>query len=181
MSELARFLDSAWHVLGRGTADRRSAANRPTLSTTSVDGPRARTVVLRAIDRQAGTIDIHSHALAEKVAELRLDSRAAVHVWDPKTDLQIRAHARATLHIDDMVATSAFRALPPHGRAIYAIRPDPGTALPSPEMIDFDGEPRFALIRLCIDEIELLHLDRPQHRRARFRRSDDWAGTWHTP
>lgn len=175
---LPDFLNAAWTMLGRGTADAKAAANRPTLATA---GPELRTVVLRAADRGQGTLDIHSDARAGKIAQISADTNVALHVWDAKANLQIRMRGAAILHIDDAEAQSAFDALPEHGQAIYRIAPDPGVPLTDPDATSQTGPARFALIRITLREIELLHLARARHSRALYTRAEEWRGTWLVP
>ncbi len=181
--DLDAFLDDAWQLLGRGTVDSKSAANRPALATVGAEGPEARTVVLRAAHRAAGTLDVHSHRLAGKVAELRADPRGALHVWDAKRSVQMRLAGLATVHVEDAEARAAFDALPEHGRTIYAVTPKPASEVAAPSVPEFDADPwpGFALIRLTLERIELLHLGRERHSRAVYERSAGWAGRWLVP
>ncbi|QPH55168.1 pyridoxamine 5'-phosphate oxidase family protein [Pontivivens ytuae] len=181
--DLGAFLDDAWQLIGRGTVDSKSAANRPALATVGAEGPAVRTVVLRAADREAGTLDIHSHRLAGKVAELRAEPRAALHVWDAKRSLQMRLAGAATVHVEDAAARAAFDALPEHGRTIYAVSPEPAAEIDAPSAPAFDADPwaGFALIRLRLERIELLHLGRERHSRAVYERSSGWRGRWLVP
>lgn len=171
-------LDQAWDLLTRGVHDRTLASNRPTLATS---GPELRTVVLRAASRTTQTLDIHSDARAGKIGQLRRDPQAALHVWDADARLQIRIRARAELHIDDDEAHRAFAALPEHGQRIYTAAAQAGAPIPMPDAVTFDGPAHFALIRLHLSEIELLHLSRDLHRRAQFRAAQGWAGRWLVP
>jgi len=171
-------LDQAWDLLTRGVQDRTLSSNRPTLATT---GPKLRTVVLRAASRTTQTLDIHSDARAGKIAQLRRDPHAALHVWDADASLQIRIRARAELHIDDDEAHQAFAALPEHGRRIYTAVAQAGATIPLPDAVTFDGPTHFALIRLHLSEIELLHLSRDLHRRAVFTAEQCWTGRWLAP
>ena len=171
-------LDLMWGLLERGVRDRTLATNRPTLATV---GGQLRTVVLRAVSRSAQTLDIHSDARAGKVAQLRADPTANLHVWDTHNTLQIRIRAAAQVHRDDQIAAKAFTALPDHGQRIYRVTPHPGTPISDPRHITFEGQPHFALIRLHLQEVELLHLDRDVHRRALFTAGENWRGRWLVP
>ncbi|RED14360.1 pyridoxamine 5'-phosphate oxidase family protein [Pontivivens insulae] len=177
-ASLESFLNAAWSRLSRGVADPKSACNRPTLATT---GPEMRTVVLRAANRDAGTLDIHSHAQAGKITQIAADPAVALHVWDARANLQIRLRGRAELHIGTPLAKDVESRLPARTHEIYRISQTPGAIIPSPEVTRFDGPPAFALIRVTLDQIELLHLDRSRHSRALFCREDGWTGSWRAP
>ena len=70
-----------WARLLHGVANRQAPARHPTLATLSPDGwPEARTVVLRAADPVAGTLDLHTDLYSAKVAALRHCARAALHI-----------------------------------------------------------------------------------------------------
>ena len=97
-NDLGAFLDTAWQHLQRGVADRRSPARYPTFATVSPDGvPEARTVALRKASRSDGCVEVHTDIVTPKVAALRAHPRAALHVWLPRADLQIRL--TTTVHI----------------------------------------------------------------------------------
>ena len=52
----------------RGVRDRRAPTRHPTLATVTPDGrPKARTVVLRAADKQAGILELHTDLHSAKV------------------------------------------------------------------------------------------------------------------
>ncbi|MBC7477316.1 MAG: pyridoxamine 5'-phosphate oxidase family protein, partial [Pseudorhodobacter sp.] len=93
-SELSHLHAEVWLRLSRGVHDRHAPARHPTLATVSVDGrPQARTVVLRAADKPAGTLDIHTDLYSAKFQELRATPFAALHMWDPAAHLQVRLEA----------------------------------------------------------------------------------------
>jgi pyridoxamine 5'-phosphate oxidase len=97
-SDLAGLHSEVWLRLTRGVHDRHAPARHPTLATVSPDGrPQARTVVLRAADKAAGTLDIHTDLRSAKVADLRATPFAALHVWDAAAHLQLRLEAQFTL------------------------------------------------------------------------------------
>ncbi len=181
----ARTLDTlyaqVWVLLVRGVGDRHAPARHPTLATVSPEGrPQARTVVLRAADPVAGTLDIHTDLRSPKVAALHADCRAALHVWDAAAHLQMRIEATAAILTGADVAAIWARVQGP-SRQAYGITPAPG--LPIPDALAYDKAPdaaTFAVLRLTVQAIDALHLG-PRHRRARFDRAETWAGQWLAP
>lgn len=170
-----------WSLLMRGVADRRAAARHPTLASVTPDKrPKARTVVLRAADKVRAWLDIHIDKCAKKVAELIANPFATLHVWDSSAHLQIRLEARAHFLTGRQVEEIWAR-VPDGSRSAYRIMPAPGSpiedALAYEKVMELN---EFGIIRFEIDLIDALHLG-PQHRRARFCRSDDWAGQWLAP
>lgn len=170
-----------WTRLARGVRDRHAAARHPTFATLSPTGwPEARTVVLRAADAVAGTLDIHTDLRSAKVAALRANPRAALHIWDASAHLQTRIEATVTILSGDAVAADWAR-VPDPSRQSYGTEPAPG--LPIADALAYVKDPvaaTFAVLRCAVQGMDIVHLG-PQHRRARFDRGDDWAGQWLSP
>lgn len=180
-AELPDLYAQVWLRLVRGVRDRRAPSRNPTLATVTPDGkPQARTVVLRAADRGVGTLDIHTDLQSSKVADLRAAPFAALHVWDVSTHLQIRIEARVNI-LTGQDAAILWAGVPEASRLSYGSQPAPGQ--PIAQSLDYKRHPnsvRFAVLRLTVQSIDALHLG-PDHRRARFDRDTDWAGTWLAP
>ncbi|MGB0497228.1 MAG: pyridoxamine 5'-phosphate oxidase family protein [Rubricella sp.] len=172
-------LDRAWSTLSRGVADRRAPARHLTLATIAQDGaPALRTVVLRGARRSDAVLEVHTDARSAKVAELRLDPRAAVHIWDPKARFQIRLSSRVEIVMGD---AGAWASVPPRARAVYGEGPPPGAPVPEPVPQRGEGDQAaFTRLLLHLDRIETLHLGEDMHRRAAFL-APDWAGGWIAP
>lgn len=179
--DLGAFLDLGWQRLRRGVADRRAAARHPVFATVSPGGhPEARTVVLRAADRQAGTVEVHTDGGSAKVASLRAHPEAQLMIWDPKPKLQIRLSTTVTLLSGEAVARKWAR-VPDGSRMAYGACPTPGTRIDSAhayeKLATFDA---FTVLICAIREIELMQLEDP-HRRAVFKALDGWQGYWCVP
>jgi pyridoxamine 5'-phosphate oxidase len=171
----------AWESLTRGVADRDSPARHIAIATTAPDGtPEVRTVVLRAADRTEGTLDIHTDIRSAKIVALRHTPTAQTLAWDFRAHLQIRATGTATI-LTGPEAAALWARVPEASRPAYGATPAPGT--PIPHAADYghtDGEAAFAVIRLNLTALDLLHLGE-RHRRAKFTRDDDWRGQWLSP
>ncbi|MCC5972479.1 MAG: pyridoxamine 5'-phosphate oxidase family protein [Rubellimicrobium sp.] len=178
---LPAFHALAWTRLVRGVADRHAAARHPTLATAGPDGaPELRTVVLRAADPQAGTLEIHTDLRSPKAAQIAADPRVALHVWDDRARLQIRIAANVVILTGEEVASQWGR-VPAASRISYGSDPAPGQ--PIPAALDYrpgTDPAAFAVLRLGIARMDLLHLG-TSHRRAVFARADDWTGHWLAP
>lgn len=179
--DLAAFLAEAWRHLGRGVADRRHPARYPTFATVSPEGlPEARTVALRRASPSEAVLEVHTDVVTPKVAALRRSPWAALHVWVPKADLQIRLTTRVTV-LTGTEVEDAWAQVPPAARVSYGTRPDPGTAIDTVYAYDKPADrARFAVLRCAVAEIDLVHLG-AQHRRARYVAEDTWTGTWVAP
>lgn len=168
-------LNDVWQRLGRGVADRHAPARHPVLATIGADGGEARVVVLRGVDRAAGTLEIHTDAASSKVAELRANPNATLLIWDQKARLQIRLRVAASITEGD---PKAWARVPDTARGVYGGTPPPGEPIATPEAHAPNPTPaRFAVLTCRIHEIETLTLAEP-HRRARFR---DAKAQWIAP
>ncbi|MEO1686993.1 MAG: pyridoxamine 5'-phosphate oxidase family protein, partial [Pseudomonadota bacterium] len=126
-------LAQVWGRLARGVADRRCATRHPVLCTLGLDGaPQARTVVLRGCDPAAGVLEMHADLASTKMAELRAEPRAALHVWDPRLKLQMRLGAEVEMRSGASVAARWAR-VPEGSRRAYGGAPPPGEVLGAPE------------------------------------------------
>lgn len=175
---LTALLDSVWQHLGRGVADRRHPARHPTLATIGPDGPELRTLVLRAADRGAATLEMHSDLASPKAAQIAAEPRVALHIWLPRPRLQIRARALAEIDRGDR---ALFDRLPPEARANYG-GPAPGRALDGAAgatVADGDAE-RFGRLTCRLTALDILHLGETQAR-ALFRAETGWQGQWIAP
>jgi hypothetical protein len=173
--------DRVWQTLTRGVADRHAPGRHLALATVAPDGaPQVRTVVLRAADRTAATIDIHTDLRSAKIAALTANPLAEALVWDPRAHLQIRLSGPVAILTGNDVAPLWAR-IPDTARVSYGNTPGPGTPIPGPrDHAPGDGAAVFAVLRMAIARIDALHLGDP-HRRAQFVQVDGWAGGWLSP
>lgn len=112
--------------VSRGVRDRHALARHPTLATVSPEGrPQARTVVLRATDKAAGTLDIHNDLRSTEVGDLDVTPFAALHVWDASAHLQLRLEAHVTLLTGSDLA-AIWASVPAGSRLSYGSNPAPG-------------------------------------------------------
>lgn len=171
-----------WQRLMRGTKDKKAPENQPVLATAGLSGgAEVRTVVLRAASQAEARIEVHTDLLTDKVAELRADPCASLHVWNAKARLQTRLRLRVEILSGDQVA-EVWANVPEGSRAAYG--PDPAPATPIDTADGFARVPaadRFAILRGHVEEIDVVHLGQDQHRRALFRASDGFVGIWLVP
>ncbi len=179
---LEGLLGHAWREMARGARDAQAPTHLVVLASVGDDGgARARTVALRHADRAADIVELHTDVTTPKVAELRANPRAALHLWLPDDVLQIRL--RGTVEVRTEPAADAdWAEVPRFSRGNYGVVPAPGTPIPRPDA--YDRQPdraKFAVLHLTVDDIDLVHLGETYHRRARYRRQDGWAGHWLAP
>ena len=187
---LADVLADAWRRLEDAVRDRRSALHNPTLVTLGLDGaPRARTVVLRAVEASRGELRVHTDIRSAKVEELARDGRASLHVYDAEARLQLRLKGRAVVERDGPAADAAWAEAQPMSRLTYRVEPGPGAVIPAAHAYDggaeaSDGESRgrwnFAVVIVTAESLETLSLAHDGHVRARFD-LESGKGAWLTP
>ena len=180
-NDLAAFLAEAWQHLEQGVADATSPARFPTFATTAPDGtPQARTVVLRGANPSEARVEVQTDTATDKITALRATPLAALHIWLPKVDVQIRLVAEVDILMGPSVEAQWSR-VPVGARVSYGTEPIPGT--PIPQVYDYkhtSARNRFAVLECRLKKIDLVHLG-ARHRRAIYLRDDDWRGTWVAP
>lgn len=183
-NDLEASLAEAWRRLEDGVNDRKSGFHCVQLGTCETDGtPSVRTCVLRAVDREAGWVQVHTDRRGPKPVEIAREPRACIHAYDPAAKIQLRLTGEAVMHADDDVAEAAWARTRGFSRECYRLQPGPGTPLDLPDGADLPrpadpelGRENFAVLRLHVTRLEWLYLAAAGHRRARF----DWSsGTRH--
>jgi hypothetical protein len=94
-------LPRLWGELERAVRTRGHGWRCPVLASVDAEGrPRARTVVLRAVDVQRGEFVVFTHGLSSKVPQLRADPRAEFVFWCDALQWQLRASVQVRLEVD---------------------------------------------------------------------------------
>lgn len=189
--ELEAALDSAWRLLGRGAADRRSPMHTPVVASIAGGRPEARVMVLRAATRATATLRFHTDARSPKAAALD-NAPVSIIAYHPGEAVQLRIAGTARVLRDGAEVDRIWAAATPFARRCYMVEAAPGSPLPGPgsglpaEVEGRKPEPaelvtaraNFAILTVAVTEIDWLHLAQTGHRRARFM---DGSGTWVVP
>jgi hypothetical protein len=180
-NDLAAFFDEGWQHLSRGVADRRAPARHPTFATVSPEGlPEARTVVLRHASRALAFVDVHTDRRTPKVDALKAVPHAALHVWLPRAQMQMRLLTDVEILTGSEI-DAVWERVPDGSRVSYGTQPVPGTPIPEGGAYEVNPDRAcFAVLRCHLQRIELLRLG-DAHRRALYRREDGWSGQWIAP
>jgi pyridoxamine 5'-phosphate oxidase len=194
-ADLATALDTAWRLLTRGAADRRSPMHTPVVASITADGaPDARVMVLRAADRAKARLRFHTDARSPKCAAL--DGRAvSVLGYHPGEAVQLRLAGTARIVREGAEIDAIWNQSTPFARRCYMVEAAPGTpratagsGLPAdvegrkPELFELvPARANFALVMIDIAAIDWLHLAQSGHRRAVFAAANDWRGEWRVP
>jgi pyridoxamine 5'-phosphate oxidase len=176
-----------WRPLLRGAREREGRAPQARwlqLATVAADGtPRLRTLVFRGWASSAA-LDLLTDGRTAKVAELQHQPAVELGWLLPKARCQFRL--RGDLQplppeLEGAERRRHWQALTPSGRALWGWPPpgaplQPGAAFPA-ELSDALPPPEhFQLLRIALEQVELLELGEHPHRRRRWRRAAGWAG-----
>jgi pyridoxine/pyridoxamine 5'-phosphate oxidase len=169
--------DAAWALLEAG------GGMTAGLATVSADGaPEARTVVLRHAARAQAMLEVYTDIKSDKITSLQHNPSASFLIWDPETQLQIRALTQVDI-LTGAATDDAWAAVPDHSRQSYGVAPPPGAEIAEPTAYHKPGgQAHFAVLRCAIKTLDIVSLKLP-HRRARFSLSQDgeWAANWLAP
>ncbi|KQT18872.1 pyridoxamine 5'-phosphate oxidase [Methylobacterium sp. Leaf399] len=189
--DLDASLAELWRLLGEGARKAGSGFHTPALATVDAERrPQVRTVVLRAADRETGTLRFHCDRRSRKADEIAATGLAALHAYDRDTKIQIRVSGQARLHTDDALADAAWAGSMAMSRVCYGTVPAPGAriaagdayTLPEAEEAVALGRANFCAVQVRAEALEFLYLDRRGHRRAGFFRDGaGWDGRWLVP
>lgn len=192
---IARKLENAY-------ADRGAAWRIPVFASGGIDGPEARSVVLRAVRDGGWLLQIHTDLRSAKIAAIASDPRVEMCFWDPASSEQLRCRGRAMQVSDADRVERIWRDLPVGSRLPYLFGGDdlaspgqpidhPSNALPNGSAADGRlskeeteiGRDVFAVIEVQVRSWDWLHIIGSGQRRARFETDADGAvsGSWLVP
>jgi pyridoxamine 5'-phosphate oxidase len=177
-----------WRPLLRGAREREGrspAARWLQLATVAADGtPRVRTLVFRGW-AEASVLDLLSDGRSAKVAELRQQPAVELCWLLPRARCQFRLRGQRLVlpaDVEQQQRQRHWQSLKPSGRALWGW-PAPGAALAAAEEFPTElsdevplPEP-FELLRIDLEQVELLELRDHPHQRRRWCRSNEWSET----
>lgn len=196
INDLEGLLRYAWNALYRGAVQNRHPYHTPVLATTNGKFPSARTVVLRETQVEKRQLLIYTDIRTPKVKDLRRYPIASLVFWDKGKSVQIRARGEIKIHHQDELAREKWENIPAKNRKDYATVSAPGTTKNKDEnfLLEYWSEDHltnekteehytnFVVLAMEVTEIDLLHLDRASHQRARFFwENQNWQKSWIVP
>jgi len=197
MTTLSEFLKEAKALLIRAAADKRSPMRTPAMATTKEGIPYQRTIVLRKYDSSKDEMLFYTDIRSDKVKDLNENPVVSVLFWHPRKKMQIRTIGQVEILHGDPLCEQHWNNIPPLGRLSYATQLAPSALLkeasdnldpkvwhseepPLREETDYAFQ-NFAILKVQIEEIEILLLSYDGHRRAQFVQKDQWNGSWIVP
>ena len=183
---LEAVLEQCWSLLVDGASRAGSPMHTPVLGSAGAAGCELRTVVLRACDPSARTIQCHTDTRSPKVREITDCMRVQWVFYDPESSVQLRATGAARVHPNGEWVEAVWRALPGRSRQVYFVHDAPGTAMERPPgaatLSANSARANFAVIECRIDELDWLLLTPEGNKRARFTWSQlDRQSSWLAP
>lgn len=174
--DLTATLTHAWACMVRGSVDKKSAFNTPSVATVEIkaDGsvsPQQRTLILRNADAASNILRFYTDNRSLKTRQIRASSGTSILFYSATQHLQIRLQGVAQLRIEDALCLQLWNNLPPHGRSSYLSLAAPGTACKSLDDCAKEIEQvpiNFCVMDVRITEIETLFLHRAGNQRACF-------------
>ncbi|MFZ9168340.1 pyridoxamine 5'-phosphate oxidase family protein [Vulcanococcus sp.] len=175
-----------WRPLLRGARQREGRSPQARwlqLATVGTDGtPRVRTLVFRGWGGPA-ELDLLTDGRSSKSAELQVEPRVELCWLLPKARSQFRLRGRRlSLAGDrlDQARQQHWQQLHPGARSLWGW-PEPGAPFAAEAVFPAelpDGSPMptcFELVRIAIEQVELLELTGHPHRRRRWRADQNWS------
>lgn len=147
--------------------------------------PKCRTVVLRSVDQNAGTLCFYADQRSALCAQLLADERVALTALSPCGVMQVRIEGAANL-VDDLAQRQhCWQQARDRTQALFRHGGIPGQIIDTPEQACEhlqEGFKHFAIIRVQMKSLEWLDLSRTIHQRARFvRQQAHWQSSWCAP
>lgn len=182
-------LDEAWkdirHEIHRGALDSKHPYRFITLTTLGKDQIHSRWVVLRQVDDDL-KLYIYSDYRTDKIRDIEERSLTQILLYHDKKKLQIRMQGDATVHHQNELARSHWKNVQGIGKRAYTPLIAPGSPIEAPEDAhqwpeNYTDE-HFSVVTFEPIELDILQLNRMEHLRARFRKSEnEWNKSWIAP
>lgn len=174
----------AWALLAaRATAENSQERTLVLATVDSNNRPNARTVVLRAADRDHRRLRIHTDIRSPKAAEITANSHVEIVLYDSDEAIQVRVTGTATVNRDGDMREEAWREAPLGARVVYLVEDAPGTPRPEatsglPAHADGGkrltaeelepGKANFVVLLIDVTGLDFLYISDEGHRRCQI-------------
>lgn len=179
--------EDLWNRL-EGATTGRSPFNFLQLATVGLNGaPELRTIVLRRVDRTAGSLTFVTDLRSPKVAEIRAEPRVSLVGYNAADNTQLRLSGTARIVTGEPERRAMWQALRGRTLVLFEAVLAPGTVLDTLDAPPDDGPfqasadeayARFARVDVDLHRFEWLDLAASPHLRCRYvRQADDWSAS----
>ena len=182
INDLEKLEQECWSLLKKGSEKGKDGFHSFVLATNSEEGPDARCVVLRGVDKNQLHLFCHTDIRSPKTSQLSRFPGCSLLFYDNLRRMQIRIQAHAELIGEGdlwnkfweearLSTRKGYLCAFPPGEILDA----PGDSIPphllglNPTLSESEaGKPNFLLIRFKVKRLDWLQLSSRGHRRARF-------------
>ena len=175
---LDEYFEAAILELKKGTSQKKHPFRYFTLAALQPNtGIGLRTVVLRKVEENLDLI-FYTDMRSAKIEEIKIHPGVSALFYHPKKLLQLKIIGQANTIEDAATLKTYWNGVPIKARKDYTTNLAPGTPITDEQAVDFsENENHFAMVRIQVNEIELVQLQRPEHMRIRFQKVDGkWNG-----
>ncbi|MEO1486852.1 MAG: pyridoxamine 5'-phosphate oxidase family protein [Bacteroidota bacterium] len=175
---LDEYFEAALLELKKGTSQKKHPFRYFTLASLQANSSIGlRTVVLRKVEENLDLI-FYTDKRSAKIEEINIHPEVSALFYHPKKLLQLKIVGQANSIQDSATLKTYWNGVPTKARKDYTTNLAPGTQILKEQAVDFsENENHFAMVRIEVNEIELVQLQRPEHMRIRFQKDDGkWNG-----
>lgn len=143
---------------------------------------RLRTVVLREITEDL-RITIYTDSRTTKINHITVNNQVSFLLYHPEKMLQLKVEGTAQIVTNTERLKSTWQTIQPNSRKDYIAQTTPGSLIKNPDNVEYmEEENYFSIIDIIPSKIEFLKLQRPNHIRALFTKTDNnWKGEFLVP
>ncbi|TDT37957.1 pyridoxine/pyridoxamine 5'-phosphate oxidase [Maribacter spongiicola] len=143
---------------------------------------RLRTVVLRKVSENL-VLTIYTDSRTQKMKHIADNNQVSFLLYHPKKMLQLKVEGTAHIVTNTDRLHTTWQNIQPNSRKDYITQTSPGSSIKNPDHVDYiEDKNYFTIIDIIPSKIEYLKLQRPNHIRALFLKTDDkWNGKFLVP
>ncbi|APQ16366.1 pyridoxamine 5'-phosphate oxidase family protein [Maribacter hydrothermalis] len=143
---------------------------------------RLRTVVLREVSEDL-RLTIYTDSRTQKIKHITVNNQVSFLLYHPEKMLQLKVEGTTQIVTDTDRLSTTWQNIQPNSRKDYITETSPGSAIKNPDHVEYiEEENYFAILDIIPTKIEYLKLQRPNHIRALFTKTDDnWNGEFLVP
>ena len=166
--------------LSRGYQDKKSPFRYLVFSTSKNDDVNSRIMVLRSFSSNDWELTVHTDKRSSKLDEIKINNKVSVNFWDSRKNFQVRLFGKACRF--DFENEKVWNNLSAWSKRTYLTNSKPGSVsrnhtsgfdekffnFPPSQEESKQGKENFCQIKIKIEKLDILILNRMGYRRALF-------------
>lgn len=153
----------------------------PSLASIENNTPVQRTVVLRDSTEDFELV-MYTDERSDKISHFKSNPNCSLLFYNHKKLLQVKIEGKMTMVTSGKEYEEYWSKVQGKSKKDFITENPPGTPIKNPDQVKYNEEEHhFCLLKLAPETMEYLKLDRPNHIRARFDKSDHWQGQFLNP